>query len=136
LPSPITGFPIIFGTDRESRRAEKGNAGGRGGFLAQACQGRSISQRGTAAVQHVNGSVQMKKANSACFSELKANDLVRDSCDSRCSKTRNEFMMQEAQVLDQLSRSNVYKDFESRLSPPNKGNSACNGNGTSMRTYS
>jgi len=55
-------------------------------------------------------------------------------------------MMQEAEALDQLSRSIVYQNFESafpevtqvplRLSPPNKRSSACNGNGTSMRTNS
>jgi len=48
-------------------------------------------------------------------------------------------MMQETELLDQLSRSNVYQDFERafrevtqvpvRLAPPNKRSSACNGNG-------
>jgi AraC-like DNA-binding protein len=54
-------------------------------------------------------------------------------------KTRNGFMMQETEVLDQLSRSKVYQDFERafrevtqvplHLAAPNKRISACNGNG-------
>jgi AraC-like DNA-binding protein len=55
------------------------------------------------------------------------------------SKTRNGFMMRETEVLDQLSRSKVYQDFERafrevtqvplQLAAPNKRISACNGNG-------
>jgi AraC-like DNA-binding protein len=55
------------------------------------------------------------------------------------SKTWNGFMMQETEVLNQLSRSKVYQDFERafrevtqvplHLAAPNKWISACNGNG-------
>src|ERR1700761_7704930 len=54
-------------------------------------------------------------------------------------KTKDGFMMQETEVLDQLSRSKVYQDFERafrevtqvplHLAAPIKRISACNGNG-------